>query len=224
MVTTALLPLLLSLVPSAAALEGLTGQWLPGASRLKPRQGFVLAGAAWDWGGPGGDGEGLLTRGVVGLGYRTALNFEGHLALGDPVADLGAGVRTIVLSREGFRLAPFGHFEFGGDHLDGYLGLSGHMSGENLDLDASFSLIRLDLAEGSSEGALILPPPGMAAFDLGAAFAPAKGQELRGGLLYQDRLRFSVGYRWLGPWWLVCADLLLWPKDTSARVTAGLRF
>lgn len=216
--------LCVGLLPSASALEGLTGQWLPGASALKPRQGWVVAGAAWDWSGPGGTGEGLLTRGVVGLGYRTALNFEGHLALGDPLVDLGAGIRTIVVSREGFRLAPFGHFEFGGDSLDGYLGLSGHMSGDRLDLDASLSLLRLDLTEGAGQGALLLPPAGMTALDVGAAFAPAKGQELRGGLLYQERLRFSVGYRWFGSWWLVNADLLLWPADTSARITAGLRF
>ena len=222
--SSALLSLLL-VTSGAHALEGMTGQWLPGASPLKARQGWVVAGAAWDWTGPGGDGQGLLTRGVVGVGHRTAINFEGHLALGDPVVDLGAGVRTTVLSRDGFRLAPFGHFEFGGDNLDGYAGLAGIVDGDRVNVDASLSIIQLGLAEQSSTGTIILPPEGMAAFDAGAAIAPASGQELRGGLLYrEEQLRFSVGYRWFGDWWLVNADLLLWPDDTSARVTGGLRF
>ncbi|MFT4979345.1 MAG: hypothetical protein ACI8S6_005255 [Myxococcota bacterium] len=215
---------ILTCLSTAQALEGLTGQWLPGASPLRPRQGWVAGGGAWDWGGPGGDGEGLLMRGVVGLGYRTALSAEGHLSLGDPVADLGLGVRTIVLSTDGFRLAPFGHFVFNGDGLDGYLGLAGHMTADRVDIDASFTLVQLDLSEGSSEGSIILPPDAMNAFDLGVSIAPAGGQELRIGALYQDRFRLTLGYRWLGDWWLVQADLLWWPRDTGARVLAGLRF
>jgi len=204
----------------------MTGQWLPGASPLKPRQGWASGGGAWDWSGPGGEGngEGLLMRGVVGLGYRTALSAEGHLSLGDPVADLGLGVRTIVLSQDGFRLAPFGHFVFNGDGLDGYIGLAGHVTSDRLNFDASFTLLQLDIQEGSSQGQLLLPPEALTAFDLGVALAPAAGQELRIGAMYQERFRLTLGYRWLGPWWLVQADLLWWPGETGARVTAGLRF
>ena len=219
-----MISILLLLISTASALEGLTGQWLPGASPLRPRQGWVSGGGAWDWSGPGGAGNGLLTRGVVGLGYRTALNAEGHLNLSDPVSDLSLGLRTIVLSQDGFRLAPFGHFVFSETQTTGYLGLAGHMSGDRLDLDASFSLAHLVLVEGTSEGTLILPPDALSAFDIGATLSPAGGQELRVGALYQERFRLTFGYRWLGEWWLVQADLLWWPKDTGARVLAGLRF
>ena len=75
--------MILVLISAAAALEGLPGQWLPGASPLSARQGWFGAGVAWDWSGPGGEGPGMLVRGVVGAGPRLAINAEGHLTRGE---------------------------------------------------------------------------------------------------------------------------------------------
>lgn len=215
---------LLMLTSTAAALEGQTGQWLPSASRLQPRQGWLSAGAAWDWSGPGGSGDGLLVRGVVGLGHRTALNAEGHINLGDPIADLGLGFRTIVLSSDGFRLAPFGHVTFMGDESLGRLGLAGHLTGAKLDVDAALSLVQITLNQGDDRGEFLLPPSAMTSFDLGVSLAPAANQELRIGALGREQFWLTLGYRWLGDAWLVQADLLWWPYNTGARITAGVRF
>ncbi len=214
----------LMLISAAAALEGMPGQWLPGASPLSARQGWVGAGVAWDWSGPGGASQGLLMRGVVGAGPRLAINAEGHLTRGDPISDLGIGLRHIVWNKEGFRLAPFGHFEFNGAGMDGIIGLAGQVDGSKLDFDASLSLLTFRAEESAGSATLLLPPQSMTALDAGVTFAPASQQELRLGILSDDRVRLSLGYRWLGPWWLISADLLLWPDDTGARLVASLRF
>lgn len=214
----------LMLISAAAALEGMPGQWLPGASPLSARQGWVGAGVAWDWSGPGGASQGLLMRGVVGAGPRLAINAEGHLTRGDPISDLGIGLRHIVWNKEGFRLAPFGHFEFNGVGMDGIIGLAGQVDGSKLDFDASLSLLTFRAEENAGSATLLLPPQSMTALDAGVTLAPASQQELRLGILSDDRVRMSLGYRWLGPWWLISADLLLWPDDTGARLVASLRF
>ncbi|MDG1480790.1 MAG: hypothetical protein P8R54_14440 [Myxococcota bacterium] len=214
----------LMLISAAAALEGMPGQWLPGASPLSARQGWIGAGVAWDWSGPGGASPGLLMRGVVGAGPRLAINAEGHLTRGDPISDLGIGIRRIVWNQEGFRLAPFGHLEFSGDTMDGIIGMSGQVDGSTLDFDASLSLLTFRAEEGAESATLLLPPQSMTALDAGITIAPASQQELRMGILADERVRLSLGYRWLGPWWLISADLLLWPNDTGARLVAAARF
>lgn len=216
--------MILVMISAAAALEGQPGQWLPGASPLSARQGWVGAGVAWDWSGPGGAGQGVLMRGVVGAGPRLAINAEGHLTRGDPLSDLGIGIRHIAWNKDGFRLAPFGHLEFDGVGMDGYFGLSGHADGARADIDVSLSLLTLRADEGASTAQLLLPPEAMTALDAGVSIAPASNQELRIGILSDDRVRMTLGYRWLGPWWLVSADLLYWPGDTGARLLAALRF
>ncbi|MEL6342204.1 MAG: hypothetical protein AAFV53_03675 [Myxococcota bacterium] len=206
----------------AAALEGITGQWLPGASPVAQGQGWVSAGGAWDW--PGGQGEGVLVRGVVGIGAKTALNAEGHLSLTDPFTDLNLGLRTIVLRNAGVQLAPFIHLGFGGDGLDGTAGLAGQLNGDAITADASIGLIGFTANDGDTGGTFTLPPEAMRVFEGGVAFAPAKRQELRLGLLSRDQAWFTVGYRWKGPWWLISGDLLFWPGDLGARAMAGVRF
>ncbi len=214
----------LMLISAAAALEGMPGQWLPGASPLSARQGWVGLGVAWDWSGPGGAGPGVLMRGVVGASPRMAINAEGHLTRGDPLSDLGLGIRHIVYSKDGFRLAPFAHLEFDGAGMDGYFGLAGHADGSRADLDVSLSLLTLRADEGASQATLLLPPESMTALDAGVTISPASQQELRMGILSDERVRLTLGYRWLGPWWLISADLLFWPGDTGARLVASLRF
>ncbi|MFT5681139.1 MAG: hypothetical protein ACI8RZ_002045 [Myxococcota bacterium] len=214
----------LMMIAAASALEGLPGQWLPGASPLSARQGWVGAGVAWDWSGPGGVGQGVLMRGVVGAGPRLAINAEGHLTRGDPLSDLGLGIRHIVLNKDGFRLAPFAHLEFDGAGMDGYFGLAGQADGSKVDFDASLSLLRFRAEESASSATLLLPPESMTALDAGVTIAPASQQELRVGILSDERVRLSLGYRWLGPWWLISADLLYRPNDAGARLVASLRF
>ena len=216
--------MILMLISAAVALEGQPGQWLPGASPLSARQGWVGAGVAWDWSGPGGAGQGLLMRGVVGAGPRLAINAEGHLTRGDPISDLGIGLRHNIWSQDGFTLAPFAHLEFDGAGTDGYFGLAGHVDGARADIDASLSLLTMRAEEGASTAQLLLPPESMTALDAGVTIAPASQQELRLGVLSDERMRLSLGYRWLGPWWLVSADLLYRPGDTGARLLAALRF
>ena len=67
------------------------------------------------------------------------------------------------------------------------------------------------------------PPASMTALDAGVTLSPASQQELRLGVLSDDRLRLTLGYRWLGPWWLISADLMYWPGDTGARMLAALK-
>ena len=214
--------LMLSLIAHAAALEGQPGTSLPGATALAPRQGWITAGAAWSW--PGSAEQGAQLRGVVGLGNRTALSAEGHLRTGGPLTIPGIGLRTIAIRQDGFSLAPFAQLSFSGSGMSGLLGLAGVVDGQKADLDASVGLIGLAFAEGASTGTVTLPPASMTAMDLGVTLQPAAGQELRVGLLSSDRVRFSLGYRWLGQWWLVSGDVLYWPGDTGARAMAGLRF
>ena len=107
----------LVLISTALALEGLHGAWLPGASPLAARQGWVGAGAAWDWSGPGDHGQGMLLRGVVGAGPRLALNIEGNLNQSELISDLQIGLRRNVWSRDGIHLAHEDAFSFA--KLDG---------------------------------------------------------------------------------------------------------
>ena len=216
--------MILVLISAAAALEGLPGQWLPGASPLSARQGWFGAGVAWDWSGPGGEGPGMLVRGVVGAGPRLAINAEGHLTRGDPISDLALGIRHTTWNRDGFRLAPFGHFTFDGSGMDGHFGLAGHVDGSRADVDVSLSLLSLRTEEQANTAELLLPPASLTALDAGVTLSPASQQELRLGVLSDDRLRLTLGYRWLGPWWLISADLMYWPGDTGARMLAALRF
>ena len=163
-------------------------------------------------------------RGVVGATGRLAVNAEGHLTRGDPVSDLGLGIRHMTWSKDGFRLAPFAHLEFGGSGMDGYFGLAGQVDGSRVDVDMSLSLLTMRAEEEASTAQLILPPDSMTALDAGVTLSPASQQELRLGVLSDDQFQLSLGYRWLGPWWLVSADLLYWPDSTGARLMAALRF
>ena len=108
--------------------------------------------------------------------------------------------------------------------MDGYFGLAGHVNGSRADVDVSLSLLALRTEKQASTAELLLPPASMTALDAGVTLSPASQQELRLGVLSDDRVRLTLGYRWLGPWWLISTDLLYWPGDAGARLLAALRF
>ena len=216
-----ILAALLSLIPASLAADGQPGLWLPGATPLGSATGQAGVGVQWDDGG----GQSVLLKGIVGAGQIVAINAEGYVGAGGDGGrwpDLGVGARFLVLNKDGFGLAPYGHFEFEGRTLDSFLGLAGAFSGEHIRVDASLTLIAAETGNGG--GTVILPPDAMAWLEAGVAFFPARGQELRLGALSRDELLATVTYRWFGGWWYVEPSLMYWPGELSARAHAGVRF
>ncbi len=206
---------LLLLSSIALAWEGQPGLWLPGATAIGTKTGRAGVGVEFDDGG-----EQLVLQGILGLGPKLALNARGEVAQGN--GELGLGLRFIALNKEGFTLAPYGHFELGQNHTDAFLGLSAAVSGNSVGIDASLTLIGAETHSGS--GTMVLPPSALRWFEAGLTFHPARRQELRIGAISEDRFQMAATYRWYGEWWYVEPSILYWPDDLSARAQAGVRF
>lgn len=203
----------------ASAFEGQPGLWLPGSTSLPARQGRFGAGVVWGE----GSGESVLIKGIIAPVNRLALSAEGVVGSGgDPLPDLGVGLRYSVLDKEGFTLAPFNQLEITGRALTDYLGLAGGWAGTQVALDASLSLFA---AESQGErGTFVLPPEALRWLEGGVTFYPARQQELRVGALSRDVFQLTLTYRWMGRWWYVEPSLMWWPGDLDARAHAGVRF
>lgn len=208
---------LLLLASTALAWEGQPGLWLPGATPLGQGDGRAGIGVHWD---NNSSAERVFLQGVVGATPHLAINAAGYA--GGGVADMGLGLRYTVLNKQGFALAPFSQFEFGQGYTDTYLGLAGAFYGDGATLDGSLTLIQASTHGG--DGSLVLPPHALKWFEAGVSFRPARRQELRLGVLNQERFQATVTYRWRGDWWYVEPSVLWWPGDISARLHAGVRF
>lgn len=200
---------------SALAWEGQPGLWLPGATSIGSKTGRAGVGVLFDEGG-----EQLVLQGIVGLAPRVALNARGEIGGGG--GELGLGLRYIALSKEDFTLAPYGHFEIGDNHTDAFLGLAAAIDGGGVGVDASLTLIGAQTSNGS--GTMVLPPQALRWFEAGVTFHPARRQELRLGVINEERFQAVATYRWHGEWWYVEPSILYWPDDLSARAQAGVRF
>lgn len=200
---------------TALAWEGQPGIWLPGATPLGSATGRAGLGVVFDEGG-----EQLVLQGVVGATPHLAINARGELGAG--ASEMGVGLRYLAFSRDGFSLAPFGHFEFGDHRTDVFLGLAGAVAGQSVGVDASLTLVGAQTSNGA--GTLVLPPGALAWFEAGLTFHPAKRQELRLAAVSEDRFQVAATYRWYGSWWFVEPSILFWPDDLSARAQAGVRF
>lgn len=206
---------LIALLQPALAWEGQPGLWLPGATQMHAVSGRAGVGVLFDQ-----SGEQLVLNGIVGATSRLAINLAGEA--GRQGSGLGVGARYIVLSKEGFRLAPYAQLQLYDHHSEAWLGLAGSVTGDTVGVDASLTLIGANTSNG--QGALVLPPRALAWFEAGLTFHPAHNQELRVGAISQDHFQLVATYRWHGNWWYVEPSVLYWPDDLSARAMAGVRF
>ena len=206
---------LLLMASTALAWEGQPGLWLPDATPMGQSTGRAGLGVHWD-----GAGERAVLQGIVGATPKLAINAAGFI--GNGAADVGVGFRYMVLSKQGFTLAPTAQFQIGQGDTDTYIGLAGSFFGDGATLDASLTLIGANTHDGT--GSLVLPPHALRWFEAGVTFHPAKRQELRIGAINQDDFQLVATYRWRGDWWFVEPSVLWWPEDLAARLQAGVRF